>query len=439
MTEPTLRRLLHHLVAASVASPLALAAGCGGGLPDPVSFTLPACTSSGVLALDGLMPATPLDYLEMRERDFNGMPHAVSQAGTACKTATDVAACTAKLAALPTNPSFNQCVDHDCGHSLASTAGDVVASYNDAAAVQRLLGTVDTPQEAALTAYVAGYQVSCTDKQSGGIRASVDGDGYEVLASRLTKDCAPIEITGYYLKVDKGGKVTVLSSAVISSSPACVGRRPDGLCACPSGASADPVGAFLATAAHLEEASITAFRSLRKELHAHGAPPRLLRAAARAARDEIRHARQTARLARRHGAIAPKPRIIPPGPPGPRSLEALARENAVEGCVRETFGALVGLYQASAAQDPAIARAMAGIAADEVRHAALAWQLARWADRRLSQAARARVRAARQTAIAALRRELAAAAPPELVAVAGLPPPEVALRLCDQLAASLWV
>ena len=67
MTEPTLRRLLHQLVAVSLASPLALAAGCGGtGLPDPGPFASPVCSGSGVLALDGLMTATPLDYLELR-------------------------------------------------------------------------------------------------------------------------------------------------------------------------------------------------------------------------------------------------------------------------------------------------------------------------------------------------------------------------------------
>lgn len=435
MTEPTLRRLLHHLVAASLASPLALTAGCGGALPDPGSFSAPVCNGSGVLAVDGLTTGTTLDYLELRERDFDGKSRTVSQTGTACKTATDMPGCSAKLAALPTTPGFNQCVDHDCGHSLASTAGDAVASYNDAATVKTLLGTIDTPQEAALMAYVAGYSVSCTDKASGGVRPSADGNGYDVLASRLTKDCAPIEITGYYLKVDKSGQVTVQSSAVISSSPACVGRRPDGLCPQKGEAAAGPVGTFLATAAHLEAASVTAFRALRSELHAHGAPARLLRAATRAARDEIRHARKTAHLARRYGALAPAPQVVPPGR---RSLEALAHENAVEGCVRETFGALVGLYQASAAKDPVIACAMRHIAADEVRHAALAWQVARWAERRLSQTARARVRSARQAAIAALRIEVAAAPSPELVQLAGLPPPAVALQLVDQLAGSLW-
>lgn len=435
MTEPTLRRLLQHLVAASLASPLTLVAGCGSGLPDPGPFALPVCAMAGVLSVDGLKPASPVDYLEMRQRDLSGMAQVVAKTGTPCKTATDVPTCTAALAALPTTPGFHSCVDHDCGHALAATAGDTVTAYNDGSAMRTLLGTIDTPQEAALTAYAAGYDLSCTEKATGGVRVAPDGDGYEVLASRLTKDCAPIETTGYLLKVDKSGNITVLSSAVISSSPACVGRRPDGLRAPAGCAATGPVGAFLAEAAHLEAASVTAFRRLRRELRAHGAPARLLRAASRAAGDEIRHARQTAGLARRYNASAASPHVQPGRL---RSLEAIALDNAVEGCVRETFGALVGLYQAGAARDPFIARAMSGIAADEVRHAALAWQVARWADRRLSPAARARVRAARLSAIATLRAEVESPVASELTTLAGLPPPAVARQLVEKLAESLW-
>ena len=62
----------------------------------------------------------------------------LSSTGTQRKTATDVATCKSALAALPVAPSFHPCVDHECGASLATTAGDTVKSYNDAAAVQAL-------------------------------------------------------------------------------------------------------------------------------------------------------------------------------------------------------------------------------------------------------------------------------------------------------------
>ena len=143
----------------------------------------------------------------------------------------------------------------------------------------------------------------------------------------------------------------------------------------------------------------------------------------------------TSRLAARYHAAFERPQC---SPQRLRSLEEMATENAVEGCVRETFGALVGLYQAGAAQDPHIARAMTTIAADEVRHAALAWQVARWAQQRLSPTAQQRVASAREAAVAQLRSEVTASLDPELQQRAGLPPPSVALGLVEQLAQTLW-
>ena len=81
-----------------------------------------------------------------------------------------------------------------------------------------------------------------------------------------------------------------------------------------------------------------------------------------------------------------------------RDIETIARENAVEGCTRETYAALVACRQARAATDPAIRAAMAGIARDETRHAALAWAVDGWSQALLGPAARRRVRDARREA-----------------------------------------
>ena len=122
-----------------------------------------------------------------------------------------------------------------------------------------------------------------------------------------------------------------------------------------------------------------------------------------------------------------------------RPLDEIALENAVEGCVRETFGALLGAYQAASAADPEVAAAMAGIAEDEARHAALAWRLAAWLEPRLDAGGLAAVRAARAEAVATLRRELADPIPPELERLAGVPGPARALTLLAGLARELWV
>ena len=143
----------------------------------------------------------------------------------------------------------------------------------------------------------------------------------------------------------------------------------------------------------------TAFRKLRSELSAHGAPRFLIRAAERAARDEIRHARMARALARRHGGVWRAPIVTDTAP---RDVEAIATENAVEGCVRETFGAVLATWQARAAKDASIRATMERIARDETRHAVLAHNVDAWIIKKLDRTARGRVQRARQLAFEGL-------------------------------------
>src|SRR5262249_23648685 len=135
-----------------------------------------------------------------------------------------------------------------------------------------------------------------------------------------------------------------------------------------------------------------------RELDAHGAPPALRRDARRARRDEVRHTAMTTRLARRHGASPRLPEAQAQA--APRGVFEVALENAVEGCVRETYGAVQGLGEARTARDATMRRAMRSIAADECRHAELAWAVHKWAMPRLSAEQRRRVEHSMRDAIA---------------------------------------
>ena len=121
-----------------------------------------------------------------------------------------------------------------------------------------------------------------------------------------------------------------------------------------------------------------------------------------------------------------------------RSLLDIALENAIEGCVRETYGAAVASWQAKQAGDPALRSLMRGIARDERRHAALSWRVGAWLERRLSDEERARVFAARQGAIETLSSEARGRWPGEVQLAAGLPSPEQASRLLALLRESVW-
>jgi hypothetical protein len=211
----------------------------------------------------------------------------------------------------------------------------------------------------------------------------------------------------------------------------CEGRRPAGITSrpCPSGPTV--VGRFFARTAHYEAASVAAFRVLRDELRAHGAPRRLIRAAMRSARDEVRHARMTAALAKRYGATVITAPQVDPRPL--RSVEEIAMENAVEGCVRETYGALVASWQAMASSDPVVRDVMRKVARDEIRHAALGWEVANWAQKRLDPAARQRIAEARRLAMRSFAKEAGNELPDALVIQAGLPRPAHAQVMLAEL------
>ena len=203
--------------------------------------------------------------------------------------------------------------------------------------------------------------------------------------------CADIDAGEVSLAL--GQEVTVHCQALQD----CTGRKLDGLAA--PDVEGGAFGAWLARAAWLETSAVFAFRRLARELRAHGAPARLIAAARRSARDEIRHARVMTALARARGAVVPPVRVAPAPV---RDLETIARENVVEGCVNETYGAAVAAWQAHASNDRDLATAMTGIAPDELRHAALGWAVHGWIETRLAPAARARVRAARDESARAL-------------------------------------
>ncbi|HEX8792801.1 MAG TPA: ferritin-like domain-containing protein [Polyangiaceae bacterium] len=178
----------------------------------------------------------------------------------------------------------------------------------------------------------------------------------------------------------------------------------------------------LSMAAQLEAASVCAFQVLARDLERFGAPRSLIASARSSARDETRHARAMTRAAKRYGCTPPRVRAKARSA---ASLPALAKQNAEEGCVRETFSAAVAVIQARTARDPALRVAMRRIADDELRHAAFSWRLHEWLLSRLPATERHRLAVVRRRALDAIDAELAGApsANPDL----GIPGP-VALR-----------
>lgn len=214
------------------------------------------------------------------------------------------------------------------------------------------------------------------------------------------------------------------------------GRRPEGLVDVEA-ARGEPIGAYFADACRMEAASVPAFAALRDELLMHGAPADLVARAERSKEDEVRHTRITAALARRfgaqEGAWAEPPEVKRSNQ---RSLEAIALENAVEGCVNEAYAALLATWQGEHARDPSVRAAMSKIAEDERRHAELAYSVAEWVDTKLDEDTRRRVDDAIDRAACALVHGIRPLSP-ELVEAGLAPTPGEQANLIDSLLSTL--
>src|SRR6218665_967542 len=438
MTSSRLRPLFARTLRASLASPLVLA-GCGGA--DLTGYSAPACENDRI-AVSGLSPTASTDFVQLRGLSPDSAAptrpeYMVSTSGTACATATAPATCKSTLESLTSSTGFHtSCLDVCNAYYVATTQGDEVKAHASLEALKSFLGPIDTTQEAVLLAFAEGYNLSCDRRDYGAVKANANGT-FNVIATKGHTCGAGTKVVQFVLEVSNSGEVKEVSDEVIArGNPGCaVGRRPMGLREGGHVVCDQALGRHFAETAHLEAASILAFLRLPGDLALHGADESLRNAALASAMDEVLHTDVSTRLARHFGATPQRPDVeeLPP-----RSLFAMALDNAVEGCTRETYGALVAHYQAMHAQDEEVRGTMARIAEDETRHAELSWDIERWAQARLSHEERARLREARRQAIAVLREEVSLPLDPELVTRAGLPSPEAAAVLLASLEQELW-
>ncbi len=396
-----------------------------------------------------LRPAQSYDYLALRERtgivahagvDPNAETWSardfalIGETGSKCASAPGPE-CAEKVAGHPAQFVSTFCTMACVELSAVTTRGDVVQRWTGVETLKTLLGEVDSADEALLLLFAAGYDLKCNDAEAASWRSVADG--YEVYATRPGLACGLTALTRYHLHVSRTGEIREIGTASLSrqGGGCAAGRKPAGLLNASRDAGRSKLGDYLARMAHLEAASVVAFERLANELAAFGAPRQMVDAALAARADEVRHADLIGRLALLNGGEPVEPAIAPWAP---RGLEAIALENAVEGCVRETYGALVGGYQAQHACNRALRLAMERIAQDEARHAALSHQVHRWVMPRLGVAAAERVRHAQQQAVFALAAEIAQAPDAELASVAGLPSAPTARVLLDELSKTLW-
>lgn len=351
--------------------------------------------------MTGLALAEEVDFASLRTVGvISGHPVLDERdaAGSPCLHVSDPRVCEAemrRISIMETSPGKS--------HILIEQ-GETIRALQTLEDKLKLLGVIDTPDEALLLVEHQGnIQIGCDQGPTGEqTRVSLRAGGYHV----VTHNPSPCGrgFAEYTVDVDSDGslKIAVDQKQVIAAtSCGTPGRRPANLLArrlCRE--RMQPLARYFAQAARFEAASVVAFEQLAEELRALGAPRELCEAARRAAEDEVRHARDAGALAAQFGARAELPRLARKRL---RDLNEVAFDNALEGCVSETYSAYLATIQARLVAGPGKLRSsLRAIAQDETRHAALSWQLAGYLEARLDPQVRQRIAAARVRAISRL-------------------------------------
>jgi hypothetical protein len=389
-----------------------------------------------LLLTDPIKPARPFDYFGVFGPKYVGQTVLLSDSGNACMGASDRAACVERLK--QSTVDTEQCVPPGpCKAFTVFTRGDQV-ERPDLPALRALFGEIDSTSEAVVVAMTQGLMLTCSgpgpDIAHGrGTKVRATDAGFLVYS---TWDQCGSSFGIQSIEVQRDGTTGAFENTIFGRSGCVIGRRPEGLELAQLPGDRHPLATFLANCAQLEAASVYAFQRLQRDLRRLGAADSLLAAAHHSAVDELRHAQLTAALAQRYGGAVREPQLSAPA--AQRSALAIALENAVEGCVRETFGAAIAWHQAALALDPQVAHVMRGIAADETRHAELSWSIADWLEPQLSEADRSAIAAARSRALRELEHEIDAEALPEAArAQIGVPSATVQRALLQRMAAEL--
>jgi photosystem II stability/assembly factor-like uncharacterized protein len=297
----------------------------------------------------------------------------------------------------------------DLGTSIATTSliaggrvsGDPDSSYASTVALVSNSGLWFRKPDATEWIAASGELDGTIAAYGGGFVVTSAGTIYDVDENGRLSEVASVELTARAITGNWDGFVVAgeAGQAARSYFQACIGGRPwmlDGeiTTAALEGEIlvTDPVRRALAEAwaadALVEHASVAAFARVATELLSIGAPAELIRATQGALADELEHARMCFDLASRHAGarLGPGALAILAKPTNFCTVSnsragdpvAIALAMLEEGCINESVAAAEAAVAASVCRDPATQAVLARIAADETRHAALAWRTLRW-------------------------------------------------------------
>lgn len=395
---------------------------------------------SGATRYSGLTLGPNADGIAFATRTTDAMGVAstvrLGSLGAPCSRATDRDACLKTVDMLlnapssegwmvNTNPVCRECGELTTDLGVITNGNQVfLARLTD---VLRVAAPIETSNEAATALYLQGRAADCGENN---VRRDPDGWTFRY----TSRSCSGEEWELFYKVSTTTGVATDAGRRQLSAADnGCVeGRRPSNLAA--TGVPwLSSLSACFSEIAHMEAAAVLAFDELVVALEHVGAPVDLIARARRARQDEVEHARATAALARKYGG-APSAPHVDGAASSMRPLMKLAYDNAVEGCVREAYGALVAAHQAARASDPEVRAAFHKIAMEEAEHAELSFALDEWLCAQLTVEERREIDRVRSSAWSELEAACSVEPSAEVREVAGMPSAREARALLALLA-----
>lgn len=384
------------------------------------------CTNNVKDLFTNLNPTDSIDGLLLYTRSSNVPASFEVVGGNPCDNASDPISCNSQL---ETPPSLYT-------NALVTTQGDIVKILEDKAEIKIFLGNLDNPQKVFSWMHVHGMSLSCSIDRSATI-ASSNNQSWDAIFIENSSNCAPIVTDKVTIEINAmDGTITEKFRQEIDRIPnVCIGRKPPGTIQFENTlATTVSLGRDFAKHAAYETASVIAFNHLYEELKKHKAPEKLLKRIRKAANDECFHASQVAMLARRYGE---EPLAIKINPAPIRDLLTIAIDNMREGYIGESWGALIGLYQAEHAQDPVIATTMKRVAIDEIDHASLSWEIHDWIYPQLDVETHHLLNLAKIQSIQKIKNGVCKNLNPYQTTLAGMPEPHMMSHLISQFEKTL--
>lgn len=183
----------------------------------PAAFCAPGSASAiDRRIFDALSPRPAADYLALRhlsggfdEPDGGRALVTDAERGNRCATASDAASCEQRYTSLALDGLFYSYVFY--------TRGDEVGKIENAAQAVKLVGTIDSPEDAYFVAGFAGFGATCDGEAKGAYRKT--DDGFEIVTQ--TGGCnAPVQQV--IVRVHGDGSVEEVSRKTTGPETGCM-------------------------------------------------------------------------------------------------------------------------------------------------------------------------------------------------------------------------